>query len=217
MDISELLNIISKGENLTVEFKQKFTEHEKIAKEMIAFANTKGGILIFGVRDNKKILGIDSEKEIAELVKETAEHYSVPPIKYRIEFPEVRKKLLAVVFIKPSSDKPHRIEDYREKLDLNKALVYVRVNDKSVLAGKEMIKLMMINPDNKPLKNYEFASNEKAVFTYLENHETIDAKTLSKFANISMRRASRTLINLVRLNMLLIHTKDNGENYFTEK
>ena len=217
MDIPELLNIISKGENLTVEFKQKFTEHEKIAKEMIAFANTKGGILIFGVRDNKKILGIDSEKEIAELVKETAEHYSVPPIKYRIEFPEVRKKLLAVVFIKPSSDKPHRIEDYREKLDLNKALVYVRVNDKSVLAGKEMIKLMMINPDNKPLKNYEFASNEKAVFTYLENHETIDAKTLSKFANISMRRASRTLINLVRLNMLLIHTKDNGENYFTEK
>ncbi len=217
MDVSELLNIISKGENLTVEFKQKFTEHEKIAKEMIAFANTKGGILIFGVRDNKKILGIDSEKEIAELVKETAEHYSVPPIKYRIEFPEVRKKLLAVVFIKPSSDKPHRIEDYREKLDLNKALVYVRVNDKSVLAGKEMIKLMMINPDNKPLKNYEFASNEKAVFTYLENHETIDAKILSKFANISMRRASRTLINLVRLNMLLIHTKDNGENYFTEK
>ena len=217
MDIPELLNIISKGENLTVEFKQKFTEHEKIAKEMIAFANTKGGILIFGVRDNKKILGIDSEKEIAELVKETAEHYSVPPIKYRIEFPEVRKKLLAVVFIKPSSDKPHRIEDYREKLDLNKALVYVRVNDKSVLAGKEMIKLMMINPDNKPLKNYEFASNEKAVFTYLENHETIDAKILSKFANISMRRASRTLINLVRLNMLLIHTKDNGENYFTEK
>jgi predicted HTH transcriptional regulator len=217
MDVSELLNIISKGENLTVEFKQKFTEHEKIAKEMIAFANTKGGILIFGVRDNRKILGIESEKEIAELVKETAEHYSVPPVKYRIEFPEIKKKMLAVVYIEASSDKPHRIEDYNEKLDLNSAQVYVRVNDKSVLAGKEMIKLMMINPDNKPLKNYEFASNEKAVFTYLENHETIEAKTLSKFANISMRRASRTLINLVRLNLLLIHTKDNGENFFTGK
>jgi predicted HTH transcriptional regulator len=217
MDVSELLNIISKGENLTVEFKQKFTEHEKIAKEMIAFANTKGGLLIFGVRDNRKILGIESEKEIAELVKETAEHYSVPPIKYKIEFPEIKKKMLGVVYIEPSDEKPHRIEDYKGKLDLNSAQVYVRVNDKSVLAGKEMIKLMMINPENKTLKNYEFASNEKAVFTYLETHETIDAKTLSKFANISMRRASRTLINLVRLNLLFIHTKDNGENYFTAK
>ncbi len=217
MNIEELLKIISGGENLTVEFKQKFSGYEKIAKEMIAFANTSGGLLIFGVRDNRKILGIESEKEIAELVKETAEQYCNPPLEYEISFPEIKKKMLALVAIKPSPNKPHRIEDYKEKLDINTAAVYIRINDKSVLAGKEMIKLMLLRGDDNPLKKYEFGKNEKAVFMYLENNETIDAKALSKFANISMRRASRTLINLVRANLLLIHTKDNGENFFSER
>ncbi len=217
MKTERLLEIISGGENLSVEFKQIFSGYEKTAKEMIAFANTRGGVLIFGVKDNGKILGIESEKEIAELVKETALNYCNPAINYKISFPEVKKKLLAIVEVKPSQNKPHRIEDYKEKLDLNSALVYIRINDKSVLAGKEMIKLMMLRGDDAPLQKYKFGKNEKSVFKFLESHETITAKELSKFANISMRRASRTLINLVRIDLLLIHTKDNGENFFTEK
>ncbi len=217
MEIEKLIKIISGGENLNVEFKEKFPGYEKTAKEMIAFANTGGGILIFGVRDNRKILGIASEKEIAELVKESAEKFCNPPVKYEISFPEIKNKLLVLVKIKSSPKKPHRIEDYKNKLDLNTAAVYIRINDKSVPAGKEMIKLMLLQAEDNPLKKYEFGKNEKAVFNYLSSNETIDAKTLSKFANISMRRASRTLINLVRANLLLIHTKDNGENFFSEK
>jgi predicted HTH transcriptional regulator len=213
--LEEILEKIAGGESLTVEFKQQFTEYDKIAKEMIAFANTKGGSLIFGVRDNRKILGIPSEKEIAELVKETAEKYCVPKIFFEINFYEYKNKLIAVVEIPESQNKPHRIEDYKLSLDLNTAQVYVRVNDKSVLAGKEMIKIMQLRANKSSLKNYSVGKNEKIALEYLDENDFITAKILSKIANISNRRASRTLINLVRADILLIHTKDTGEAYFT--
>jgi hypothetical protein len=38
---------------------------------------------------------------------------------------------------------------------------------------------------------------------------------LSNLVNVSERRASRTLVKMVRANLLLIHTKDNGDEFFT--
>ena len=51
-------------------------------------------------------------------------------------------------------------------------------------------------------------SNERIVFEFLDKFERITVKDLGKYANISDRRASRTLIKLVRANLLLIHMKD---------
>ena len=43
MRYRELLDLIEEGENIQCEFKRKFSTQEKIAREMIAFANTKSG------------------------------------------------------------------------------------------------------------------------------------------------------------------------------
>ena len=127
----------------------------------------------------------------------------------------IEKKDVLVVEIPESQNKPHRIQDYKPSLDLNTAAVYVRVNDKSVLASKEMIKILQTKARGKSLAHYEVGQSEKAVFSYLDKNEKITVKELGKLINISDRRASRTLIKLVRANILLIHTKDNGESYFT--
>lgn len=207
--------MIKDGEGLTVEFKQRFSSFEKIAKEMIAFANTRGGYILIGVDDDKSIYGIASEKSDIELVKESAEKYCVPPIDYKIETLEIERKDILIIEIAESKTKPHRIQDYKNKLELNNAQVYVRIKDKSVLAGKEMIKLLQIQSIGSSLKNYFVGNQEKIVFEYLDKNESINVKELGKLANISERRASRTLIKLVRANLLLIHLKDNGESYFT--
>jgi len=135
MTRKQLIKLIEDGESLTVEFKQRFSTEEKIAKEMIAFANTKGGVMIFGVEDDGKICGVLSEKGEAELIKTAAEKYCEPPVQYSIDFLNIGKDELVVVNIYESENKPHRIQDYQKKIDLNTAQVYVRVNDKSVLAG----------------------------------------------------------------------------------
>ncbi len=211
----QLLKIIEEGENLTVEFKQRFSSYEKIAKELIAFANTKGGIILFGIDDNKSIYGVRSEKGENELVKIAAKQYCEPEIDFETEYINVNNKEIVVIKIPESQNKPHRIQDYRGRLDLNTAQVYIRVNDKSVPASKEMIKILQTQSNGKGLKNYGLGKSEKIALNYLETHETITVNDLCKAGNLSKRRASRTLINLVRANLLFIHTKENGENYFS--
>ena len=56
-----LLEKIKKGENKTVEFKEKLPSNDSIIKTVISFSNTSGGLLIIGVRDNGEIIGIDNE------------------------------------------------------------------------------------------------------------------------------------------------------------
>ena len=215
MNRKHVLELIEEGENLQCEFKRHFTTPEKIAREMIAFANTKGGYVIFGVDDDKEVVGVDSEKAESEMIKDAAENYCEPPLDYLIDFIELYGKELVVVSIPESDNKPHRLQDYQNELDINKAVVLVRINDKSVQASKEMVRILRANSADLSLKKYTIGQTEKIVFEYLGKYERISVKELSNLVNISERRASRTLVKMVRANLLMIHTKDNGEEFFT--
>lgn len=215
MKLRHLLDLIEEGENLTCEFKRKFSTPEKIAREMIAFANTKGGYLIIGVDDDKEIVGVESEKTESELILDAAQNYCEPPLRINIDYVEIKGKEVVVVEILESELKPHRIQDYLNELDINNSVVTIRVNDKSVQASKEMIRIMKSRSSEMSLKKYSIGANEKAVFEYLDKKERISVKELSSYVNISERRASRTLVKLVRANLLFLHTKDNGEEFFT--
>lgn len=60
MDVLELLNIIELGETSKVQFKEMLDSEPAIAAEMIAMSNSKGGIIIFGVKDKTgEIVGLD--------------------------------------------------------------------------------------------------------------------------------------------------------------
>ena len=215
MRYRELLNLIEEGENIQVEFKRKFSTHDKIAREMIAFANTKGGYVLFGIDDDKKIVGVESEKETTELVKDAALNYCEPPLELVIEYREVDGKEIVIVNVPESNKKPHRIQDYQSELDITNAVVTIRVNDKSVQASKEMIRILRAQTNQTALKKYILGSTEKTVFEYLSKVERISVKELGNLVNISERRASRTLVKMLRANLLMIHTKDNGEEFFT--
>lgn len=215
MKIRELKELIENGENISCEFKRKFSTPGKIAREMIAFANTAGGYILFGIDDNKEIVGVESEKSEAELIIDTAENYCEPPVKYSLDYKEMQGKEIVIVHLPESENKPHRLQDYLNDFDITKAQVFVRVNDKSVQASKEMTRIMRAHASGVELKKYSIGQNEKSVFEYLQKNETISVKELSSLKNISERRASRTLVKMVRANLLMIHIKDNGEEFFT--
>jgi DNA-binding MarR family transcriptional regulator len=91
----------------------------------------------------------------------------------------------------------------------------IRVNDKSMKASKEMVRILRAQANKLALKKYRIGPVEKTVFEYLGKKEILSVKELSNLVNISERRASRTLVKMVRANLLVIHTKDNGEEFFT--
>ncbi|MCH7827721.1 MAG: ATP-binding protein [Bacteroidetes bacterium] len=217
MRLIKVLDLIEMGENYHCEFKRKFSTQKKIAKEMIAFANSGGGFILFGIDDDRKVIGIESEKSEADLIGDSANNYCEPPIDYNIEYKEIKGKEIVIVEIPESNKKPHRIQDYKNAININDALVSVRVNDKSVLASKEMIKIMINKSNGSTLKNYSIGVNEKIVFEYLDENETITVLQLKQIVNISGRKASRTLIKMVRANLLFLHKNENSQEYFSSK
>ena len=70
MTEEELKDLCLCGETTKVQFKEAFTSQKEIAKEMIAFANTKGGVILFGVEDKSgKLVGL-SYDEIQTISRE---------------------------------------------------------------------------------------------------------------------------------------------------
>lgn len=215
MKRKRILELIEEGENLHCEFKLHFSSHEKIAREIMAFANTKGGVILFGIDDSKEIVGVESEKGEAELIMDAANNFCQPAVKIQLHFVNIDQREIVAAEIPESENKPHRLQDYKYEIDINTAVVPVRVNDKSIQASKEMIRLFKSRRDEQSLKKYSIGELEKKVFELLSNNESITVEAFCSKANISERRASRTLVKMVRAGLLFIHTKDNGEEFFT--
>ena len=63
MNYRDIQDLIDEGEGFAIELKRKVSRPQKIAKTMIAFANTKGGTILFGVDDDHTIVGVESDKK----------------------------------------------------------------------------------------------------------------------------------------------------------
>ena len=74
----DAMALIAEGEGLRIEFKRHFSSPEKIAKEMIAFANTKGGTILFGVDDDGSVFGLQSEKSELSEIEHTSQFLCDP-------------------------------------------------------------------------------------------------------------------------------------------
>ena len=62
-DTDYIHTLIAEGEHQQQDFKFEISDARKIAKTLSAFANTDGGRLLIGVKDNGRIAGVRSEEE----------------------------------------------------------------------------------------------------------------------------------------------------------
>lgn len=213
MTPQELIELISEGESSKVEFKRKTSTVAKIAKEISAFANTKGGFLIIGVDDDGSIVGVHSEKSEIDLIENACEFYIDPPITPLIEVVNINHSDIVVAQIKEGHRKPHCI--LLEDKDSNKKIrrAYIRIGEKSIMASRGMYRLMTYeNDDSKQLK-LSIGEKEKRLFAYLSMHEKATVKDFARLVNISTRRAERLMIRLVRAGVLQIHNESTTDYY----
>ncbi|GAB5465941.1 MAG: hypothetical protein Kapaf2KO_13770 [Candidatus Kapaibacteriales bacterium] len=209
------LDIISGGESTTVEFKKKVNTPSKIAKEIAAMANSKGGYLFIGVEDNGKICGIFSEKSDLQQVRKATSFYTLPNVPVETDVINLKGKDILIVKIPDSDQKPHYliVDDPETKRTEKK--IFIRMGEKSVPASREMSRLLKEQNDPTGLGvSIGIGENEKRLFRYLERYEKVTVTEFAKLVNISKRRSERSLINLVRAGVLSIHN-NNSRDYFT--
>jgi predicted HTH transcriptional regulator len=212
MKLSDLKLLIEEGEGFELEFKRKVSTPIKVAKTLMSFANTKGGIVLFGVDDDHSIVGVGSEKEEMEMIETAASFYCDPPLQPIIDTVPYKGKDVVVVTIEESDQKPHYLNvDDEEKNGGTR--VYIRVNDKTVEASKEVVHILQSEKPDAPPLRIVIGDSERRLFEYLDENERVTVKQFSRLVNISLRRASRSLIQLVRAGVLRIHTHEKEDFY----
>ena len=79
--MSELQRRIARGEGVSQDFKFRIDDQKKIARTLAAFANTEGGSLLIGVKDNGKIAGVNPEEEYY-MIEGASDLYTKPPVAF---------------------------------------------------------------------------------------------------------------------------------------
>jgi predicted HTH transcriptional regulator len=214
MNFHDVNVLIDQGEGFEIEFKRRISSPEKIARTLISFANTKGGTILFGVDDDGSIVGVESEKAEIELIEMAGKDFCDPPILPHIDIVPFDGRDVIVCHIFESKTKPHYYLGERDRENGENTRVYIRVNDNTIMASREVVKILQNeNLDAPPLK-LSIGENERRLFKYLEMHKRITVREFGRFINVSDRRASRILVQLVRAGVVRIHTHEK-EDYFT--
>ena len=101
--------LIAEGEHQQQDFKFEISDARKIAKTLSAFANTDGGRLLIGVKDNGKIAGVRSEEE-KYMIEAAAQLYCIPEVEYTMQTYIVEGRQVLVVTIEETPHKPRSEE-----------------------------------------------------------------------------------------------------------
>ncbi len=99
------------GETTQVQFKEKFTSEKEIARELIAFANTKGGVILFGVADKTGEgigLSYSEIQTISSALGNTANEQVRPTIYIETEVVCVEEKSFLVCSVAEGRNKPYK-------------------------------------------------------------------------------------------------------------
>jgi len=198
--------LIQQGEHQTQDFKYCISDAKKIAISLVAFANSDGGRLLVGVKDNGRIAGVRSEEEYY-MVESAAKIYSKPAINFTTKQHLVDGKSILEVYIEPSTEKPHFAKDNEGKW-----WAYFRRNDENRLANRVMIEVWKRNNSrNGILINYSNA--EKILLDFLESNQKISVSKLSRISQLSYRKAEEIIINFRTLNIIKEYQDENRIEY----
>jgi len=190
-----LLKLIEQGEHQQQDFKYCISDSKKIARSLVAFANTDGGRLLIGVKDNGHIAGVRSEEEYY-MVEAAARIYSKPMIAFTTRQHFIDSKTVLEVKIESSANKPHYAIDEKGKW-----WAYFRKDDENRLANKVMLEVWKNQKSlDGILINYSDA--EKILLDYLENHEKISLSKYARIAHIPYKQAEQIIINFRVLDIL---------------
>ena len=124
-----LQQLISQGEHQQQDFKYRVQDAVKLARSVSAFANTDGGRLLIGVRDDGHLAGVRSEEEIY-MMHQAAYRYCRPEASIKFDTYHVQGRTIVVATVPRSDRRPVFALDEE---GLQRA--YIRIADENIVAS----------------------------------------------------------------------------------
>lgn len=203
--MSELTNKIEQGEGLHLDFKFRIDNQKKISRTIAAFANSSGGSLLIGVKDNGKVSGINPEEEF-HMIEGAADLYTKPQVLFETKVWQERHHLVLEIVIKKSASKHKAIDE-----DGNWRS-FVRVDDHTLLGNKILDKVWHFEKHgvNRPEKFDDTTTN---FIQLIRELESVTVSKLYRKSDLPMKKVDGLLSVLVFWKVLSMNMSQNSTSY----
>lgn len=178
MDALEIIEIIQRGEDSRHQFKRQFNNEKQLAAELVAFANSNGGVILIGVEDNGTVVGLTTQ-EIARhnnLISNAASQHVRNPISPVLDNVTVNGVTVMVLAVEPGADKPY--------FDSDGVIWQKSGADKRKIVAKEELRRLfqssdLLQPDEVPVRQCDVSQLNLDVFgKYYEKRYGVPAGSL---------------------------------------
>ena len=199
-------NLIEQGENQQLDFKFEISDAKKIARTFSAFANTDGGKLLVGVKDNGVISGIRTDEE--DYMIESAAHlFCKPAIKYQTRKWNIEGKWVLEVTIPQAIKKP-----MYAKAENGKWMAYIRVKDQNILANVVMLNVW--KSVNRVRGVYiRYGVKEKRLLKILKDNECLTSKEMVELSGVKKYIIERILVKMIVIGVVEITFSGHDAQY----
>ncbi len=198
--------LISQGEHQKQDFKFEVSDSKKIARSMSAFANTDGGRLLVGVKDNGVAAGVRSDEEI-HMLEAAAQMYCKPELSLKFtEWKILGKPILeATVERNPNAlvSAPDKNGNYK---------IYIRKDDQNILANGIYIKAWEQKKAGRSV-NIAYTEVEKSFLEFIKKHQPINWSQIKKSLHLSPKKLNQMILDFMLIDVVELHISEKGYFY----
>lgn len=194
-DTQYIRQLVSEGEHVHQDFKFEISDARKIARSISAFANTGGGRLLVGVKDNGKIAGIRSEEEIY-MIEAAAQMYCQPQVEVETHTYIVEGRTVLEVRINEATGKPVYALD-----EENKPKAYIRIDDENILATPVHLKVWQ-HTKKQEGAFLAFTEKEQHLLDVLKEKDCLTLNQCCKYCKASRPAMCNLLADFIRFGLV---------------
>jgi predicted HTH transcriptional regulator len=204
--MESLKNLISEGEHQKQDFKFRIDDQKKIARTLAAFANTDGGRLLIGVKDNGKITGINPEEEY-HMIEGAAELFCKPAVTFTHKIWQEDLKLVLEIGVSANPLRNHTAQDEQGAWK-----IYIRRDDHTLLANKILLKVWKLEQNGKT-RPTTLDSQALSVLQAVDAHPEITLSQLYKITQLPKKTVDHYLALFVYWKNISMHVSSEGVSY----
>jgi len=204
--LNNLKAYIREGEHQRQDFKFRVDDSKKIARTLAAFANTDGGRLLIGVKDNGKVVGVYPEEEF-HVIQGAADMFCDPAVTFTTEVLQDEHKLVLQVTVPKAEKRPVRAKDEHDKWK-----TYVRRDDHTLLANKILVRVWK-NQGKEGGKPQKFDADEMLVLNTIEEFGKITLSKLYRRTKLKKAYIDKLLVLFVSWGIVQMVISRDGTHY----
>lgn len=202
-----LAKLIAEGEGQNLDFKKTISSARKIARTLAAFANTKGGSLLIGVKDNGKVTGVRSGEEEVFMIDTAANVFCQPAVHYVYVQHDYKGLPVVQVIVPQGTQAPYKAQN-----DEGELKTYLRLSDQTVLASTVMHEVLVQQAKGEGA-HLQFTDTERQLLRTLDAEGRATLEHLCQRLHIKRYQLVKILANLILAGLVRELPGNGTESY----